>query len=222
MKYSFKLDSSGSYNIDLHYATESSDSKFSLSIDDEKITDVITLESTGSWEKWNRITVDSVIINENDNSFKFNIEKGTFNFSFIEFDRIGDLSLVNTNYVSSLTTDGYSIKITTNKNIDILSEIENSDFNIKVNGEDVQISSITLLDGSRSFVISLVNEINPGDIIQVSYSGDGLKSVDGLQLNNFSLETVDNTMSYIHDIPGKIEAEHYYLSLIHISEPTRP
>ena len=210
MKYSFKLDSSGSYNIDLHYATESSDSKFSLSIDDENITDVITLESTGSWEKWNRITVDSVIINENDNSFKFNIEKGTFNFSFIEFDRIGDLSLVNTNYVSSLTTDGYSIKITTNKNIDILSEIENSDFNIKVNGEDVQISSITLLDGSRSFVISLVNEINPGDIIQVSYSGDGLKSVDGLQLNNFSLETVDNTISYIHDIPGKIEAEHYF------------
>ena len=77
----------------------------------------------------------------------------------------------------------------TNKNIDILSEIENSDFNIKVNGEDVQISSITLLDGSRSFVISLVNKINPGDIIQVSYTGEGIKSVDGLKLNNFNLET---------------------------------
>ena len=76
---------------------------------------MITLESTGSWEKWNRITVDSVIINENDNSFKFNIEKGTFNFSFIEFERIGDLSLVNTKYVSSVSTDGYSIKITANK-----------------------------------------------------------------------------------------------------------
>ena len=85
------------------------------------------------------------------------------------------------------------------KNIDILSQVENSDFNIKVNGEEIQISSITLIDGSRSFVISLVNEINPGDIIQVSYIGDGLRSVDGLQLDIFNLETVDNTISYARD-----------------------
>ena len=75
MKYTFLLDSSGSYKVDLHYATESSDGKFSLSIDNEKITDVISLESTGSWEKWRRISIDSVIINENDNSFKFNVER---------------------------------------------------------------------------------------------------------------------------------------------------
>ena len=168
MKYTFILDSSGSYKVDLHYATESSDGKFSLSIDNEKITDVISLESTGSWEKWRRISIDSVIINENDNSFKFNVERGTFNFSFIEFEKIGELSSVNTKYVSSVTNDEYSIKVTLNKNIDILSEIESSNFSVRINGEETQISSITLLDGSRSFVISIVNNINPGDIIQLS------------------------------------------------------
>ena len=170
MKYTFLLDSSGSYKVDLHYATESSDGKFSLSIDNEKITDVISLESTGSWEKWRRISIDSVIINENDNSFKFNVERGTFNFSFIEFEKTGELSSVNTKYVSSVTNDEYSIKVTLNKNIDILSEIESSNFSVRINGEETQISSITLLDGSRSFVISIVNNINPGDIIELSYT----------------------------------------------------
>ena len=210
MKYTFLLDSSGSYKVDLHYATESNDGKFSLSIDNEKITDVISLESTGSWEKWRRISIDSVIINENDNSFKFNVERGTFNFSFIEFEKIGELSSVNTKYVSSVTNDEYSIKVTLNKNIDILSEIESSNFSVWINGEETQISSITLLDGSRSFVISIVNNINPGDIIELSYTGEGIKSVDGLKLNNFNLVAVDNSISYVHEIPGKIEAEHYY------------
>ena len=210
MKYTFLLDSSGSYKVDLHYATESSDGKFSLSIDNEKITDVISLESTGSWEKWRRISIDSVIINENDNSFKFNVERGTFNFSFIEFEKIGELSSVNTKYVSSVTNDENSIKVTLNKNIDILSEIESSNFSVRINGEETQISSITLLDGSRSFVISIVNNINPGDIIELSYTGEGIKSVDGLKLNNFNLVAVDNSISYVHEIPGKIEAEHYY------------
>ena len=210
MKYTFLLDSSGSYKVDLHYATESSDGKFSLSIDNEKITDVISLESTGSWEKWRRISIDSVIINENDNSFKFNVERGTFNFSFIEFEKIGELSSVNTKYVSSVTNDEYSIKVTLNKNIDILSEIESSNFSVRINGEETQISSITLLDGSRSFLISIVNNINPGDIIELSYTGEGIKSVDGLKLNNFNLVAVDNSISYVHEIPGKIEAEHYY------------
>ena len=66
------------------------------------------------------------------------------------------------------------------------------------------------MDGSRSFVISIVNKINPGDIIQLSYAGEGIKSVDGLKLNNFNLVAVDNSISYVHEIPGKIEAEHYY------------
>ena len=77
---------------------------------------------------------------------------------------------MNTKYVSSVTNDEYSIKVTLNKNIDILSEIESSNFSVRINGEETQISSITLLDGSRSFVISIVNKINPGDIIQLSYA----------------------------------------------------
>ena len=115
---------------------------------------------------------------------------------------------MNTKYVSSVTNDEYSIKVTLNKNIDILSEIESSNFSVRINGEETQISSITLLDGSRSFVISIVNNINPGDIIQLSYTGEGIKSVDGLKLNNFNLVPVDNSISYVHEIPG--------LSLIHI------
>ena len=112
--------------------------------------------------------------------------------------------------MSSVTNDEYSIKVTLNKNIDILSEIESSNFSVRINGEETQISSITLLDGSRSFVISIVNNINPGDIIELSYTGEGIKSVDGLKLNNFNLVPVDNSISYVHEIPGKIEAEHYY------------
>jgi hypothetical protein len=154
--------------------------------------------------------LDSIVINATDNNFKFNVEKGTFNFSLIEFNRIGDLSLVKTKYISSSTQDQKSIKITTNKNIDVSSELLSSDFKVHVNGNEVQISSISLLDGNRSFILALVDNINPGDIVQISYSGSGIKSVDGLQMNTFNLELVENSISYTHSIPGKIEAEHYF------------
>ena len=211
MKYTFKLDSPGAYNIKIRYATESGDGKFSLNIGDEQISDIISLPVTGSWEKWDYISVDSVIIGDFDNSFKFHINQGTFNFSFIEFNRIGDITSVNTKYVSSSTQNQKSIKITTNKDIDVLSELLSSNFIVHVNGNEVQISSLSFLDGNRSFILALANNINPGDIVEISYTGNGIKSVDGLSLNTFNLEVVENTISYIHPIPGKIEAEHYFL-----------
>ena len=48
MKYTFKLDSQGAYNVKIRYATESSDGKFSLSIDDEKITDPFIMIEPGN------------------------------------------------------------------------------------------------------------------------------------------------------------------------------
>ncbi len=58
--------------------------------------------------------------------------------------------------------------------------------------------------------MNLAVEIKPGDVITISYSGNSIKSTDENLLEIFSDEIVKNTISYIHNVPGKIEAEHYF------------
>ena len=63
---------------------------------------------------------------------------------------------------------------------------------------------------SRSILLELSQLILPTDTLRISYNGNSIKTSDNLNLKNFQQEIVKNTISFIHDIPGKIEAEYFY------------
>ena len=210
MKYSFSLVEEGLYNVKVRVATEDDDGRFYFKINDNQVTDMIDVIKTESWENWDYVMVDSLVINSSDENFIFHVDRGTFNLGFFEFERLGDISLVETKYVGSYTDEENKIIINTNKNLNTSVNLIVSDFKVYINEVETTINDIFFSDSPRSLIIELGNNIQPTDIITVSYDGNAVKSTDNEFLSSFMDKLVDNNISFVHDIPGKIQAEYFF------------
>ncbi len=210
MKYSFTLAQEGLYNVKIRVATEDNDGRFYFKINDNQASDMVDVPSTGAWDSWSYVYIDSLVLNSTDNSFVFHVDRGTFNLGFFEFERIGDISLSETRYMNSFTSSKNTILLNTNKDLKSSSEIILSDFQIKINNNNIDIKNILFPAFPRSILIEIDQDIQPTDSILISYDGNSVKSTDNKQLSIFSDKLVDNTISFVHNIPGKIEAEHFF------------
>ena len=210
MKYSFTLAQEGLYNVKIRVATEDNDGRFYFKINDNQASDMVDVPSTGAWDSWSYVYIDSLVLNSTDNSFVFHVDRGTFNLGFFEFERIGDISLSETRYMNSFTSSKNTILLNTNKDLKSSSEIILSDFQIKINNNNIDIKNILFSAFPRSILIEIDQDIQPTDSILISYDGNSVKSTDNKQLSIFSDKLVDNTISFVHNIPGKIEAEHFF------------
>ena len=210
MKYTSIIDSSGLYNIRVRVATEDNDGSFYFKIGDEQLTEIIQVPKTDSWEDWSYVSVDSIVIYDNNEELYFYINKGTFNLSFFDFYKIGEISEVNSKYISSITYDENAILITANKEINKSLEINKNDFSLLINNQSIEINNIYHPLSTRSILLELSQLILPTDTLLITYNGNSIKTTDGLNLQNFNQKFVKNTISFIHDIPGKIEAEYFY------------
>ena len=210
MKYSFTLAQEGLYNVKIRVATEDNDGRFYFKINDNQASDMVDVPSTGAWDSWSYVYIDSLVLNSTDNSFVFHVDRGTFNLGFFEFERIGDISLSETRYMNSFTSSKNTILLNTNKDLKSSSEIILSDFQIKINNNNMDIKNILFPAFPRSILIEIDQDIQPTDSILISYDGNSVKSTDNKQLSIFSDKLVDNTISFVHNIPGKIEAEHFF------------
>ena len=210
MKYTSIIDSSGLYNIRVRVATEDNDGSFYFKIGDEQLTEIIQVPKTDSWVDWSYVSVDSIVIYDNNEELYFYINKGTFNLSFFDFYKIGEISDVNSKYISSITYDENAILITANKEINKSLEINKNDFSLLINNQSIEINNIYHPLSSRSILLELSQLILPTDTLLITYNGNSIKTTDGLNLQNFNQKFVKNTISFIHDIPGKIEAEYFY------------
>ena len=210
MKYSFTLAQEGLYNVKIRVATEDNDGRFYFKINDNQASDMVDVPSTGAWDSWSYVYIDSLVLNSTDNSFIFHVDRGTFNLGFFEFERIGDISLSETRYMNSFTSSKNTILLNTNKDLKSSSEIILSDFQIKINNNNIDIKNILFSAFPRSILIEIDQDIQPTDSILISYDGNSVKSTDNKKLSIFSDKLVDNTISFVHNIPGKIEAEHFF------------
>ena len=209
MKYSFSLDQEGLYNVKIRIATEE-DGRFYFKINDNQVSEMVDVPSTGAWDTWQYVYIDSLVLNSTDKSFVFQVDRGTFNIGFFEFERIGDISLAETIYMNSYTLNENTILLNTNKDLDSLSDIILSDFELRINDNKIDIQNILFPIYPRSIILEIDQKIQPTDSILISYNGNSLKSTDNQQLSIFSDKLVNNTISFVHEIPGKIEAEHYF------------
>ena len=210
MKYSFSLDQEGLYNVKIRIATEDDDGRFYFKINDNQVSEIVDVPSTGAWDTWQYVYIDSLVLNSTDKSFVFQVDRGTFNIGFFEFERIGDISLAETIYMNSYTLNENTILLNTNKDLDSLSDIILSDFELRINDNKIDIQNILFPIYPRSIILEIDQKIQPTDSILISYNGNSLKSTDNEQLSVFSDKLVNNTISFVHEIPGKIEAEHYF------------
>ena len=158
---------------------------FIFKINDNQVTDMIDVIKTESWENWDYVMVDSLVLNSSDENFIFHVDRGTFNLGFFEFERLGDISMVETKYVGSYTDDENKIIINTNKNLNTSVNLVISDFKVYIDDVEITINDISFSDSPRSLVIELDKNIQPTDIITVSYDGNAIKSTDNEFLSYF-------------------------------------
>ncbi len=210
MKYSFSLNQDGLYNVKIRIATEDDDGRFYFKINRNQVTDIIDVPKTESWEKWDYVQIDSLVLNSTDENFIFHVDRGTFNLGFFEFIRLGDISLVETKYVSSYTLNDKTIMINTNKDLNSSSNLKITDFSVVVNKDVVGINNIYFSNSPRSISLELNHVILPTDSIKITYSGTSVISNDNKSLIKFVDVLAKNTISFVHGIPGKIEAEHFF------------
>lgn len=211
MQYDVDIDSSAVYEVKLRIAAGGDNGRFHLSIGDADITPSIAVANTGSWQSWQTITIQDVILDEADTKLRFYMERDGFNLSSMEFIPGPATSSVPTAFLSAFTLDENTVQLTINKSLSSPLATSTSDFQIEVNGSTVTINQADLSpDNSRIILFEVDHTFLFTDQITISYTGTQAQATDGTALSTFSQEDVENRIPKIHTIPGKIEAEEYY------------
>jgi len=89
-----------------------------------------------------------------------------------------------------------------------------ADFEILVGGYPISITDAVLdADNPRIITFTVDEILQAGDFIRMNYTGSDIFATDGTILNMFTFKEVQNTVPIIHAIPGRVEAEDFFLQV---------
>ena len=212
-KYSVKINSSGIYRVRVRHASEQTGGQLYLSLNDQNATPILTTNSSGSWFSFINTPIDGVILEEGEHSLKVHFNSAVpVNIISLQFEKTGEISSAPFNSISGKTgSDEKSIEVFLNQEI-LTSSISGSldKFIVNVNGEDKNISSVTVSQSkSKTLILNLVDNLLYTDEIKVSYSGDLIKSKNSKTLNSFTNLEVVNDLDPRFVVPGKVQVEDF-------------
>ena len=212
-KYSVKINSSGIYRVRVRHASEQTGGQLYLSLNDQNATPILTTNSSGSWFSFINTAIDGVILEEGEHSLKVHFNSAVpVNIISLQFEKTGEISSAPFNSISGKTgSDEKSIEVFLNQEI-LSSSISGSldKFTVNVNGEDKNISSITVSQSkSKTLILNLADNLLYTDEIKVSYSGDLIKSKNSKTLNSFTNLEVVNDLDPRFVVPGKVQVEDF-------------
>lgn len=214
MVYTVNIAKTAVYNINVRTASKNSNGLFYFQIDDSDICSPISVNSSGGWYTWQTTLVSNVILNQGTHKLKFVVQKGNFNLGGFEFVEVGKTTDIETKYVSSITAeDGYIINLFVNKPLTSSSTFNVSDFTISINGTEVGVTNVEL-NSANDRMINITSSylMKAGNNILISYSGNQISATDATILQTFTDKLVTNTLPQRHSIPGRIQAEDYFVN----------
>jgi len=161
---------------------------------------------THSWPK----TMSQIPINFGDNDYDplFAYKHGWQTFP----GQTGNEQLLP--YAASTNQEGNSILLALNDQITSLNVLA-GDFELYINGTSIPngIGAVKIADfDATSLELELNAGIQPGNELEISYSGNGIASADLIlePLNKYYVYNAVDISSAVHPLPGRIEAENYY------------
>jgi len=209
MQYEVNVEESGVYEAHVRVASGGSGGLFHFSMDGGDITTRSFIGPSGGWQNWRTVVVPNIIINEGDKKLRFHTDVAGYNLASFEFIKTdvnsSDLSTV---FVGAETVDEMTIQVNLNKVLDPTFPSSPAGFEVTVNGAIVPINSVSL-DGENNRIVKIGVDyiMNSTEQIRVSYAGVEIMAIDDTPLLDFTLETVRNNLDFVHQIPGRIEAE---------------
>lgn len=214
MLYTVNVTKTAVYNINMRTASENSDGLFYLQEDGADICQPVNVVSSGGWQSWQTTTISNVILSQGIHKLKILAIKGGFNLSSLEFTEVGETTDILAEYVSANTAeDGYMINLHINKPLSASSTYNTDDFTISINGTEVSVDNVEL-NSSSGKIINITSSylMKAGNNILISYSGSQISATDGTVLQAFMDKVVTNNLPERHNIPGRIQAEDYFVN----------
>ncbi len=85
LKFTLNVQSSGTYNIVVRYAANSSDGQIRFALDNQFITSLTPLLSTGGWQNWHSLVIKDTELTAGTHEFIVQFYNGGFNVNYFEF-----------------------------------------------------------------------------------------------------------------------------------------
>lgn len=209
MQYESDIMESGVYDIHLRVASGGSGGRLHFAADGTAITPTSFMPPTGGWQNWETVVIPNVILDSNAQKIRLYIDAAGFNISSFEF--VGTTlapAEVLTRFMEASTVDEYTIKMNTNKAMNEVLPAAPSGFEIHVDGNSVPVTSVKIdPDNHKQFLFSVDYLLKSTEDIRISYSGSEVMANDGVALSPFTLEKVKNNLPFVHQLPGRVEAE---------------
>jgi endoglucanase len=211
MQYDIDVTEAGVYDVKVRVASNSANGICHFAIDKAPATAKKIVPNSGGWDEWTFVTIPNLVLSEEDHKIEFHIDREGFNVSSFEFIRKGATTTLDHLYLYSVTRNASTIDLTLNKAVAMPLPDNPGGFVIRVNGSQESINSIAVDPKSpRTISLSIDRTLKSTDQIRISYNGNEIMATDASQLQPFTNKVVDNTLTFYHPIPGKIEAEDYH------------
>jgi endoglucanase len=214
LQYSLTTDSTAAYTLAIRHASGGGGSKFYFEVDGINISGTLQLPGTGGWQSWQTTTFSNLILPGGDIKLKFVFVQGGSNLNYFNFSNPTSIDSVDFAFVSAETsTDGYEIYVALNKAITTAdADISLNEFELLVDMKPVTIiSAITQTPPSKLLLLKHQENIYSSNSITLSYSGTSVLS--GTEsLTPFANKIVKNNLPKSHVIPGRIQAEDFYVN----------
>jgi len=194
MQYTVNVAEDGVYRAQVRTASDADGGAFHFQIGSANITAPRTVGNTGGWQTFQTSTIQNIPLTAGENKLRVFIDREGFNLGGMEFLRSGDLSSIATSFTSGITEDFQTVRIDVNKPLATTEAPNTSDFTLFVDGNSIPVTAAIFSPlGNRS-----------------SYAGSNLISTDGSSLEIFTNQPVQNTVAFVHPVPGRIQAEDYF------------
>ena len=207
--FTVQIQESGFYNMVTRYASTSS-GIFSIELDGIPVVDNIVLYNTGSYSNFvNRLT-QGIYLPQGTYKLKMKMVSGGYNLSSVTFDLSDETPDFSIEYAEA-QEDLSTILLLLNQPLDINQGIDDSDFGVFINSQEVSISDIEISEENPQVIyISIDQEYSFLDEITVSfYQQTELISIFDEYLISFSNFPVFNNITERIVIPGLVEAEDF-------------
>lgn len=207
--YTVNVSASGSYELTIRYSAPSK-TTVHLEIDGVNVSGPIELPSTGGYLKWADLVLKDLPIYEGSRKLKFVFDKGGANFAYMRF--FFDKALEEIAFIakSAETSDAGGVVLSVNKYLDE-STISGTGFTLTVNAAEVAISGVTLAGENQLELVPAVDLVDT-DVVTIKYSGTAIKATDATVLQAFENIEVTNLLPKYSLLPGKIQAEDFYVN----------
>jgi len=212
MQYDVDVAASAIYDIHVRVAANDLNGKIHFSAGNADISGTHLVPGSGGWQNWQTMIIPGIILSPSDKKIRVHIDVAGYNLGSLKFIQQAETNSIPTDFLSAITLNASTVQLNLNKPLEGPIPASPAGFHLFANGKSLPVSSAVLdTSNSRSIIFTLIHTFTSSEAIKISYTGDQIIAKDGTILQTFSNKDVQNTIAIIHDVPGKVEAEEFYL-----------